>query len=143
MPSKREQILRALFVALAAIPGPRVLRNETLPERVPADGVLILRDGDPGEPDVLLSPPEWVYRHRAEVEVVVDGMNARTRDRLFDDLLAAIGGAIAADRTLGGLCDWVEAEAPAPLDIRIDGAPGLKAAVLPVVLNYGAADPLS
>ena len=30
----------------------------------------------------------------------------------FDTLTASIGAAIAGDRTLGGLCDWVEAEAP-------------------------------
>jgi len=143
MPSRREQILQALFAALSAIPGPRVLRNEVSPERVPAGGVLILRDGDPGEPDVLLSPPEWVYRHRAEIEVVVDAPTATACDQAFDELVAAIGGVLAADRTLGGLCDWVEAEAPAPLDIAIDGAPGLKAAVLLVVLDYGTADPLS
>ena len=143
MASKREEILQALFGALTAISGPRVSRNDPLPERVPATGAIILRDGDPGEPDVLLSPPEWVYAHRAEIEVVVDRATPPERDAVFDGLMIAIGNAIAADRTLGGLCDWVEAEAPAPIDVVVEGAPGLKAAVVPVVLHYGTADPLS
>ena len=41
----------------------------------------------------------------------------------------------AADRTLGGLCDWVEAEAPRPVDLPVEGAASLKAAVIPVILH--------
>jgi hypothetical protein len=50
---------------------------------------------------------------------------------------------IAADRTLGGLCDWLEPEAPRPVDLPVDGAAILKAAVIPIVLHYSAADPLA
>ena len=39
-----------------------------LPERVPAEGLLILRDGEPGEPEVPLSPFAYHYQHRAEIE---------------------------------------------------------------------------
>ena len=49
---------------------------------------------------------------------------------------------LAADRTLGGLCDWVEAEAPRPVDLAVDGAATLKAAVIPIVLHYAMSDPL-
>jgi hypothetical protein len=50
---------------------------------------------------------------------------------------------LAADRTLGSSCDWVEAEAPRPVDLPIDGAASLKAAVILVVLHYTSPDPLS
>ena len=56
MPSTRETILAALTAQLAARAGAEVRRNATLPERVPAEGLVILRDGNPGEPDVTLSP---------------------------------------------------------------------------------------
>lgn len=117
-----------------------MLRGDVLPERVPAAGLLILRDGDPGEPEVTLSPLAYHYQHRAEVEAVVQGVD---RDAAFDILVAGVGTALAADRTLGGLCDWVEAEAPRPVDLAVDGAATLKAAVIPVVLHYASADPLS
>jgi hypothetical protein len=139
MPTPRETILTALHARLLALPAP-ALRGDVLPERVPAAGLLILRDGEPGEPEVTLSPLRYHYQHRAEIEAVVQGA---TRDAGFDTICSSIGAAIAADRTLGGLCDWVEAEAPRPVDLAIEGAAGLKAAVIPVILHYSIADPLA
>jgi hypothetical protein len=139
MPTPREIILTALHARLQTQPAP-VLRGEVLPERVPAIGLLILRDGEPGEPEVTLSPLAYHYQHRAEIETVVQGAN---RDAAFDTLTASIGAALAADRTLSGLCDWVEAEAPRPVDLPVEGAASLKAAVIPVILHYATADPLA
>ena len=139
MPSTRETILAALHTRLLALPA-TALRGEVLPERVPATGLLILRDGDPGEPEVTLSPLRYHYQHRAEIEAVVQGAN---RDTTFDSLCASIGAAIAADRTLSGLCDWIEAEAPQPVDLPVEGAASLKAAVIPVMLHYTTADALA
>jgi hypothetical protein len=70
----------------------------------------------------------------------VQGTN---RDAAFDTLCASIGTALATDRTLGGLCDWVQAEAPRPVDLPVEGAASLKAAVIALVLHYSTADPLS
>jgi len=138
MPTTRETILAALHALLSTLPS-TALRGEVLPERVPTAGLLILRDGEPGEPEVTLSPQRYHYQHRAKIEAVVQGAD---RDAAFDTLCASIGATITADRTLGGLCDWVEAEAPRPVDLPVDGAASLKAAVIPVVLNYSTADPL-
>lgn len=141
--STSEMVLKALLAALdAAKPsGARVLRNEVLPERIPSAGLIILRDGSPGEPQALMSPPHYYYEHRAEVDVLVDRPPS-ARDAAFDTLKQAVGAAIAADRTLGGLCDYVLGEAPAPLMLPIEGAEGFKAATIGVVLAYGSPDPL-
>ncbi len=138
MPTPREIILAALHARLSALPA-TALRGDALPERVPAEGLLILRDGEPGQPEVTLSPLRYHYQHRAEIEAVVQGV---ARDSTFDTLCASIGASIATDRTLGGLCDWVEAEAPRPVDLAVEGAASLKAAVIPVILHYSTADPL-
>ena len=138
MPTPRETILTALYAALQTVPA-AVLRGEVLPERVPTNGLLILRDGEPGEPGITLSPLAYHYQHRAALEVVVQGGD---RDTVFDALCASIGTALAADRTLGGLCDWVEAEAPQPVDLPVEGAASIKAAVIPVILHYTTADSL-
>jgi len=111
-----------------------------LPERVPAEGLLILRDGEPGDPEVTLSPLAYHYQHRAEIEAVIQGAD---RDAAFDTLCASIGAALAANRTLGGLCDWVEAEALRPVDLPVEGAASLKAATIAVVLHYTTNDTLS
>ena len=139
MPSTREATLAALHARLLTVPA-TTLRGEVLSERVPAAGLLILRDGEPGEPEVTLSPLRYHYQHRAEIEAVVQGAD---RDADFDRLTTSIGAALAADRTLGGLCDWVEAEAPRPVDLPVEGAASLKAAVIPVVLHYSTADQLA
>ena len=139
MPTSRETILAALHARLSALQA-TALRGEVLPERVPAEGLMILRDGEPGEPEVTLSPLAYHYQHRAEIDAVVQGCD---RDAAFDTLCASIGAVLAVDRTLGGLCDWVEAEAPRPLDLAVEGAASLKAAVIPVVLHYATPDPLS
>ena len=139
MPTLRETILAALHTLLQALPA-TALRGEVLPERVPAEGLLILRDGEPGGPEVTLSPLRYHYQHRAEIEAVVQGDD---RDAAFDALCASIGAAIAADRTLGGLCDWVEAEAPRPVDLPVEGAASRKGAIITVVLHYSTADALA
>jgi len=138
MPSTRETILAALHTRLQTLAAP-VLRGEVLPERIPASGLIILRDGKPGEPEVTLSPLTYFYEHRAELEVVIQAGNGR--DALFDALVGSIGTQLAADRTLGGLCDWVEA--PEPVDLPVEGAASLKAAIIPVVLHYMTVDPLT
>jgi hypothetical protein len=137
--SIREAILQALH-ALLQIQAAPVLRGSVLPERIPAGGLLILRDGDPGEPAVTLSPLRYHYQHRAEIEAVVQA--GSNRDAAFDALLAGMGAVLAVDRTLGGLCDWIKAEAPEPIELAVEGAAGMKAAVIRVVLHYASADPL-
>ena len=140
MPATRETILTALADILSTIPHVSVLRGDVLPERIPPAGLMILRDGEPGEPGVTLSPLVYHYQHRAELEVIVQSGTAR--DALFDQLIGRIGAAIAADRTLGGLCDWVEPEAPEPVDLPVEGGSSLKAAVVPMLLHYATTDPL-
>ena len=118
MPTTREN--SALHALLQTQPAP-VLRGEVLPERVPAAGLLILRDGDPGEPAVTLSPLCYHHQHRAEIEAVVQVGTGR--DAAFDTLAAGVGTALSADRTLGGLCDGAEAEAlqrPLPDGFAVD-----------------------
>ena len=138
MPSLRETLLSTLHTSLSTLPA-TVLRGEVLPERVPATGLLILHDGEPGTPEVTLSPLRYTYEHAVEIEVVIQGAEREAR---FDALCMGLGTLIAADRTLGGLCDWVEAEAPKPVDLAFEGAASLKAAVLTLTLHYTTSDPL-
>lgn len=143
--SKKEQVLKALQAALQseAPTGVTIERNETVPTRVPSAGWVCLRDGDPGDPETLLSPPTYIYQHLAEVDVVVDRAGAGARDALFDQVTQALGLGIAADRTLGGLCDYVLGEAPAPFELEFDGAENMKAATIVVMLEYATSDPLA
>lgn len=146
MSSKRETVLLALYGAIrdglaVAAPKADVRRGDALPAEIPRGGLVILRDGDPGEPEVTLSPLTYHYTHRAEVEIVTQ--DAPNGDKRFDDLASAIGAALALDRTLGGTCDWAQPDAPQPVEIPIDGGAPIKAAIVPVMLYYAASDPLA
>lgn len=141
MITRRETVLKALHEALLAVPGSvTVLRNAVLPERIPDAGLLILRDGTPGRPEVTLSPLRWHWQHRAELEVFLRGGDL---DDKFDAFTAGIGTVLASDRTLGGICDWIEAEAPEPADLPVEGAATIRAAALVVTLHYTTADALA
>lgn len=140
--TRREDVLTALLGCLQAVPAAIVKREEPLPEKVPTGGLIILRDGDPGEPEVLLSPLTYLWQHRADIEIIVQKAPDEAPAAL-DALLAAVGSALGADRTLGGLVDWVEWSAPQTRDLAIIGAAGLKGAVVTVTLHYASSDPLA
>lgn len=149
MTSRRETVLAALAAALATQARP-VARNLAVPVTIPHDGLAILHDGDPGRPEITLSPMTWHYRHRAELDVMVTDTPAAqmpqtgppaAADR-FDAICAEIGAAIAADRTLGGTCDWAEAEAPVPSQVAPEGAAPVFAATIGIILHYATTDPL-
>ena len=71
-------------------------------------------------------------------EVLRNGARA-----LLDTMLGAIGAAVMANRTLGGLCDWIEAEAPVTDDIEAFGALPGRFADLAILAVYATTDPLN
>ena len=142
MPSHREQVMAALLSVLETMSGPTVRRNEPLPEKLPAGGLVMLRDGELGEPEILLSPLSYIWRHRAIVEAMVSGGTA-SRDGALDGLLTAIGDAIAGTPTLGGLVDWIEIGPASFETLAIEGAAPLKGATIPITLHYATSSPLS
>ncbi len=143
MPSRRESALQALLAALTAVPGASVEREIAIPERVPQGGLIILRDGDPGKPEVTLSPLTYHYDHAARLEVFDQAGQPAARAIALDGLLRAVGTALGADRTLGATCDWLAWEAPAVEELPVPGGGSpIRAATVIVTLSYSTADPL-
>jgi hypothetical protein len=71
--SKSEQVLSALKALLETVPNASVERNGVLPEKIPDGGLIILRDGDPGEPEQTLGGfGNTYYRHEVEIEVCIE-----------------------------------------------------------------------
>lgn len=144
MTSKREQALAGLFLCLKDnVTGLSVLRNEPLPTKVPAEGLLILRDGDPGEPEVTLSPTRYHYQHRAEIEALVQHGDPAQRDTALDTLLEKVAKALDGQTSLDGLVDYLHIETPEFLSETVEGAPTIKAAVVPIILEYSTSNPLN
>jgi hypothetical protein len=85
--------------------------SSALPEKIPAGGLIILRDGDQGEPEQALGGfGSTYYQHAVEVE---EG-DAAARDAAFDALLQQIGAALEADPTSGGLAFGLTYGRPEP-----------------------------
>jgi hypothetical protein len=121
-----------------------VKRNSALPETVPAGGLIILRDGDPGEPEPALGGfGTTYYQHAVEIEVYVEEGDAAARDAVFDALLQQIGAALEADPTLGGVAFGLTYGRPEPSIEAVAGAPAIKTATLTVTIDDETSAPLS
>ena len=140
MPSKRELVLQALHARLTGVPLAKVERNRLRPERIPPEGLIILRDGEIGEAEVLLSPLSYVWTHAARIEVFSASGDP---DAHLDTLLTSIATVLGADPALGGQIDQMEIGAPDFDGAAPEGGPDIKAAIVPVRLIYETAHPLN
>jgi hypothetical protein len=142
--SKAEQVLEAIKALLDTIPGAVVERNSVLPEKVPAGGLIILRDGYPGELEQALGGfGNAYYQHAVEIEVYVEEGDAAVRDAAFDDLLQQIGAVLDTDPTLGGLALGLTYSRPEASIEAVSGAPAIKSATLTVTVDYETDAPLA
>jgi len=140
---KREDVLNALLAALqAGIIGPEIARNLDLPEDVPSAGQLILRDGDLRLRDTVLSPLTYLHQNRAELELIVIGDTAAIRDAAIDGLLASVSVVILVNRTLGGLAEFMDADDLVTAGLPTEGAAGIKAVLLPILIDFSSDSPL-
>ena len=135
--SKAEQVLDALQALLETAPGATVERNSALPEKIPDGGLIILRDGDPGEPELALGGfGSTYYQHAVEIEVYVEEGDAAARDAAFDTLLQQIGAALETDPDLGCLAFGMTYGRFEPSIEAVAGAPAIKTATLTVAVDY-------
>lgn len=142
--SQRENAIGALFAVLDQLSlGTAVKRNAALPERISDHAMAILRDGEMGEPEVSLSPLTYHWQHSVAIELFVADPDASARDARLDGLLTELATLIEADRTLAGVVEYVEIGPPKFDELAPDGTSGIKACLLPVVLHYSSAGPLS
>lgn len=142
--SARETAIAALHSRLVASlaarsPAPTVLRGERIPQRIPAGGLVVVRDGETVEETPILSPLAWQIEHRAEVEITVAGATPAARNTLLDALLMDIGVAITGNRSLGGAVEWAQPNSASFEDVEFDGAAAARAASVPITLWFTVA----
>ena len=141
MPSKREQVLAALFARLDTELSASVRRNEALPERVPAEGLVIVRDGAPGEPDVTLNPRTEFFSHRIELEVLVTRAADGSGEAILDALIQDVAAALAPEPSLGGIAENLTVAAPEVGALAIEGAAPILTGRLIVTVEYLVSGP--
>jgi hypothetical protein len=145
MTSKREQIFDRLTTKVKTLESAsvKVYRNLDKPQKIPAGGIIILRDGGGEEPEVLLSPLTYIYEHLVTAEIMVQNPDPAIRDSTLDALLVSIGGVINTNRTLDGLAEWIEARSPDFQEESIEGAASIRTATVLIMVRFFTTDPLN
>jgi len=141
--SKPEQVLEAIKALLMTVPNAKIERNTAVPEKISAGGLIVLRDGDPGEPDTALGGFGGVYySHDVEIELYVEEGDAMARDAAFDTLVQAVGTVLETDPTLGGLAFGMTYGRPEVDTEAVAGAPAIKTGTITVTVEYETDSPL-
>lgn len=125
-------ILSAVQSRISSV-GTLFKRNAGLPNAVPSGGLVIMRDGEAGEPEPLLSPLRYYYRHRVDVELFVAKPDTET---VLYGLADSICSLLRADRTLGGLVEDIEAGAIEVDAVQTEAGAEILGARLPIYLHY-------
>lgn len=125
-----------------AIPDITVLRNAVVPTAIPENGLIILRDGDIGEPSLIFSPPRYAYYHQAVLEVMVQNGDDDTRDAQLDALLVQVGHALQQPFAPDDGIDCCRIGSLELTTEPIEGAATLKIAHVPIIVEYVTTNPL-
>ena len=145
MATKIETVLLAVMDVLndaAALSDVVILRNAVVPEEIPAGGLLVVRDGEPGEPETVLGTFRNVfYSHAIEIDVIVAAGSPGTREAAFAALLGTLGEVLEANQTLNGTVHGMEYGHPAAISELFEGAEDIKAATVTIRVEYDAATP--
>lgn len=113
--------------------------DASVPAEIGQGGEVIGFPGDPGEPEVDLSPLAYHFDHPFRMEIAAAGGAGGAP---LDAMVSAIGNAIRADRTLGGLCSFLEAQGAVRDDRTLDDVT-INWALVTVVASYTTQDPLN
>lgn len=113
--------------------------DASVPQRIGAGGHVIGHPGDPGQPEVDLSPVTYNFSHQIFLEVIApDGAGGAA----LDVMLESLGVAIAADQFLGGLCEHFAAESFALGDRETAALPSTNWATVTLLAEYFTTNPL-
>ena len=143
MSSKRETVLAAVETLIqTALPHADIARNRTKAKSVGPGGTVLIEDGEPGDPEVDLCPLNYTYSHRIPLTIGAYESASLTPEQVLDTMQQAIGAAVAADRTLGGLCEWLEPEAPDSFALDVVGAVSGRWSTPAIIAVYSTPNPL-
>lgn len=111
--------------------------------RAGAGGTIVGRlPSDVPEPEIDLSPLTYHYDYPIQIEVLAPE-NVGDATAWLDERAAAFGAAIAADRTLGGLCSFVDATMPEEGDFTGDDKATQRFSGFAIVASFSTTNPLS
>ena len=116
--------------------------EEAKPTLIDELGQAIIRSGDPGEPEIDLSPPAYWWERTFPIELASYDESSRTAREVLAEMATLVGEAIAADRYLGGLCTWLDASAPTDGEMDARGARPIAWSDFTIIATYSTSSPL-
>lgn len=137
--SKRESAIKAFIGILRSAGTFEVQRNTAIPTTPLSVGLVVVRDGDCGDPEITMSPTEYHYEHKIALEVFAVGVDL---DLSLDTLLGQIANLVEADKTLGGAVDSLYLIAP-NFDLTVDSSIRCKAASINAAVFFSTYSPLN
>lgn len=144
--SKRLAVLEAIKRLIqTALPDAQVIGlddEEAKPEAVGPGGLVIVRSGMPGDPDIDLSPPTWWWEHVVPIEIAAYGEPGRRAQIVLAEMIGRIDVARQADPYLGGLCVHLDATMPVDGEQNVPGAVPVGWADFNLVPFYSTTSPL-
>lgn len=144
--SKHQAVAAAVKALVkAALPVARVTGmdlKEAKPTTIGDLGQAIVRSGDPGDPEVDMSPPTWWWERSFPIELAAKDEPARSAQEVLAEMAMKIGAAIARDRTLGKLCIYLDATAPTDGELDERGTAPIAWCDFAIVASYSTTSPL-
>ncbi|MBL6853705.1 MAG: hypothetical protein ISS15_05355 [Alphaproteobacteria bacterium] len=138
MTTTHEAAVAAFAAAMTAALTPAfVTRDPDKAVDIEPDGTVVVVDGEPGDPEVIIGGPSYAWTRHAELHVMAVGDN---RTAIVDGILAKIDPKLALDRTLGGTVDYASCTlAPAVEEVPVEGSETVRVALVKVQLEYTTA----
>jgi hypothetical protein len=140
--TKVETVLAQLATDLESLFGSdKFFRDPEKPPQESECGTIIMRNGDPGQPTVTLSPVHYQWEHEVPLEFAAVGEN---RNSTVDAMLLQLDVFLTGNRNLDG--NVIDARVMiAPIIDEVDQAEGaqtIRVAQVMVRLEYDSASPI-
>lgn len=116
--------------------------EEAKPTMIGELGQAIVRSGDPGDPEIDLSPPTWWWDRSFPIELAAKNEPSRPAREVLAEMARDVGDAIQADPYLGGLCMWLDASPPVSGEVDHRGAAPIAWTDFAIIASYSTTSPL-
>ena len=135
-------IINLLYKKLERLKDVQIKKNVVIPQKIQPEGIIILRHGKCEIVETILSPVSYVLELRPELEVLVQGMDDDHRHNQMSKIIKKVSDCLTSDFSLGGNVDYLHTDPPEYSDENIDGAPPIRVASIPIIIEFVSNNPL-
>ena len=116
-------IINLLYKRLERLKDVQIKKNIVIPQKIPPEGIIILRSGKCEIVETILSPVSYVLELRPELEVLVQDMDDDNRHNQMSKIIKKVSDCLKSDFSLGGNVDYLHTEPPEYSDEFVSNNP--------------------